>query len=250
MYAPNPNRPLSALASGLLIAGGVLALLYGLAGGKQGSPARSVLTSMTASAPTPTPTPPPPEPDARDAAKGAPAPAGLRGKAAQVIAPKPPLVILPPPPMPAATVIGTGSGASEGASDRPGPGSGAGGSGNGSGGGEDGGEDGGCGTGRVNEGVAVPPRQVAGRLRFSDLPRDLREVRQGSDIALRYRIGTDGRVSGCAILVSSGRPDFDRATCDTLTRRFRFRPARDGNGNPVTFTMTEIHGWDDAAEGM
>lgn len=249
MYVPAPNRSLSALASGVLIAGGLLALLHGLADVTAAPAPRPVLTTVEppASSPSPTPTPTPPlEPDTREATKGAPAPAGLRGKASQVVAPKPPLVLLPPPPMPAATVSGSGSGAAEGAADRSGPGSGAGGEGRGAGGGGNGGN----GAGRVNAGVALLPRQIAGRLRFSDLPEDLREVRQGSDITLRYRIGTDGRVSGCTILVSSGRPDFDRATCDTLTRRFRFRPARDGDGNAVAFIMTEIHGWDDAAEGM
>lgn len=52
---------------------------------------------------------------------------------------------------------------------------------------------------------------------------------------VRYRleIGPDGRVSTCAITASSGSTALDSATCRILRARARFRPARDGAGNPV-----------------
>jgi protein TonB len=77
----------------------------------------------------------------------------------------------------------------------------------------------------------------------------LRKSRSGAQITVRYRIGADGRVSGCTVIASSGRPDVDSETCRAITERFRFRPARDARGNPVPFVMTETQGWDDVEEG-
>lgn len=85
-------------------------------------------------------------------------------------------------------------------------------------------------------------------MHYSDLPEDLRKTRIGAEITVRYRIGVDGRVSGCTVVASSGRPDLDARTCALITARFRFRPARDAAGQPVPFVMTETQGWDNSAE--
>jgi protein TonB len=60
-------------------------------------------------------------------------------------------------------------------------------------------------------------------------------LRAGDEGKVRYRleIGTNGRVSACAVTDSSGSAPLDQATCRIVTRRARFAPARDGDGNAV-----------------
>ena len=51
-------------------------------------------------------------------------------------------------------------------------------------------------------------------------------------------IGTDGRVTGCNLIRSTGNSALDSATCNILRRRAKFVPARDSNGNPTSDTVT------------
>jgi protein TonB len=51
-------------------------------------------------------------------------------------------------------------------------------------------------------------------------------------------ISPDGRVSGCSLIRRTGNSALDAATCSILTRRAKFTPARDSNGNPTTDTVT------------
>lgn len=237
-----PERTLCALAALLIVAGGLLALVFGLAftPGPLSRPPLLEAILPTRDAPRPpdeVPSPPPQHDAANAAAPRRPAPAGRKADAAQVALPAPRLPpLVTPPRVPIAPIAGTGS------ADR----SSAGGSGNGSGGGGSG--TGGGGTGGNGAGdnrdAAVYPRQIAGKLHYAEIPKDLRKARAGGVIRLRYRIGTDGRTSDCTVIVSSGMPDFDRDTCTRITQRFRFRPARDAAGDPVPFVMTETHGWD------
>lgn len=49
----------------------------------------------------------------------------------------------------------------------------------------------------------------------------------------RVTVGPDGRVTSCDITGSSGSGELDSTTCSLVTRRGRFNPATDGEGNPV-----------------
>lgn len=239
MYTSARTRVISALAALLIVAAGIAALVAGLAARMTAQERRQALAAIL-------PLRDPPEkPRTREvpakaestAAKGRPSPPNLRNKATQIVAPPPrlpPLIV--PPPVVTAPYAGTGAATQSGASDRAGPGRGAGGIGDGDGGGGHGDGDG------YGEGV-TRPRQIRGRLRFSDLPPDLREQKAGGELKLQYRIGIDGRVSDCRILVSSGRPSLDATTCRLITERFRFRPSKDERGNPVPSIMVETHGW-------
>ncbi|HEY4070498.1 MAG TPA: energy transducer TonB [Sphingomicrobium sp.] len=51
-------------------------------------------------------------------------------------------------------------------------------------------------------------------------------------------IGSDGRVTGCSLIRSTGNTALDGATCNILRRRAKFTPARDSNGQPTTDTIT------------
>ena len=70
----------------------------------------------------------------------------------------------------------------------------------------------------------------------------LRNEEQGSATA-RMTIGTDGRVSDCQIVASSGFPALDAATCNILRRRAKFTPAKDNAGNPITDTFSQRIKW-------
>ncbi|KMS54918.1 energy transducer TonB [Novosphingobium barchaimii LL02] len=239
MYTSARQRILSALASLLIVAGGLAALVAGLAARMTAQERREALAAILPLRDPPK-EPRRPETPAKahsTAAKGRPSPANLRNKATQIVAPParlPPLIV--PPPVVTAPRAGIGAAAQSGASDRPGPGQGAGGIGDGDGGG-------GNGDGDGDDDTLTRPIQIRGRLHFSDLPKDLRETKAGGELKLRYRIGVDGRVSDCRILVSSGRTQLDATTCALITERFRFRPSRNSRGDPVPAIMVETHGW-------
>lgn len=185
--------------------------------------------------------PPPPAERSRTEARqhrrsGASAPPNLKNVPTQVVAPPP---VLPPIPVPviAAPVAGPGAAANAGAALVAGPGSGAGGqgTGRGSGGAGDGdgdGDDGG-----------LAPEHIRGRLNNSDYPKGLGEEGIQGLVAVRYRVGEDGRVTDCEVTRSSGSKILDDTTCRLIKDRFRFRPSRDSRGRPVAAYVVENHEW-------
>jgi len=81
---------------------------------------------------------------------------------------------------------------------------------------------------------ATPKGNPANWATTNDYPtRALREEREGTT-SFRVTVGPDGRVTSCSVTGSSGSPDLDEATCSNVTRRARFNPATDGEGNPTT----------------
>ena len=87
---------------------------------------------------------------------------------------------------------------------------------------------------RVQPKQATPKGNPANWATTNDYPtRALREEREGTT-GFRVTVGADGRVTICSITSSSGSPDLDEATCSNVTRRARFNPATDGEGNPTT----------------
>ncbi|WP_375381281.1 energy transducer TonB [uncultured Sphingomonas sp.] len=65
----------------------------------------------------------------------------------------------------------------------------------------------------------------------------IRRSAQGRTVA-RLAIGTDGRVTGCTILTSSGDADLDAATCAVSLRAGHFAPARGADGAAITSSYT------------
>lgn len=248
MYAvSHRQRTVSALASVGIVGLGGVALILGLAG-KAPLPTtvHETLVALTPTTPMARPLPtskPSPTPVLAARAetsrqREAASPENLRNRAAAVFAPVlPPL--RPPPPVLAAPRVADGSASNTGASDRTGPGQGAGGLGDGTGGGGNG-----DGNGNGESNAVTRPIQIRGKLRWSDLPVELRERRQGGELELTYRVNIDGRVSDCRITQSSGSPLLDARTCRLITERFRFRPSRDASGRPVPSHIIESHGWE------
>lgn len=189
----------------------------------------------------PAPPPPPaekprPRPVTSARAEGAASPPNLRAKATEVVAPPSIVPPMAPSPVIAAPIAGIGNAASAGAADIRGPGTGSGGQGNGTGSGGAGDGDG--------DGGETPPRWVKGRIKDSDYPRGAGEAGVSGTVAVRYIVGIDGRVSGCAVTKSSGHPELDDTTCRLIEQRFRFKPSRDADGTPVPSVIVEDHTWE------
>lgn len=72
--------------------------------------------------------------------------------------------------------------------------------------------------------------------------RAIREQRQGVT-AFRVTVGTDGRVTDCMIIRSSGSQDLDEATCAKVSKRARFEPATDDAGNKVIGSYANSIRW-------
>lgn len=221
--SPRSRMGAAVLAGGVqaLVLMALLALGDGVDGLQKG--AASVLESVDFTLPSPEPKPEPkplPQPQAA-APKGA---AGEKAVPRPVIAPKPVII---PHPVVAPPVASTGAALSSGAS--VGSGTGAGDLG-------DGGGAGGSGQGQGGGGPAV---KIAGTITARDYPREGREARIGDYVIVAITVGADGRPTACRIHRSSRDPAADALTCRMVMERFRFNPARDGNGRAVE----SIFGW-------
>jgi protein TonB len=169
--------------------------------------------------------------------EGAASPANLRNTPTQIVAPPPEIRIPVPPPIPSAPAAGQGSAMAAGATNIPGVGTGAGGIGDGLGSGRFGNGSGGGGGGG---GLASRVRQISGSIRDSDFPN---EVRRGGTVHLRFTVAPSGRVSDCAVTGSSGSRVLDNLTCRLIVARFRYRPARNAEGQAIAATIVGAHEW-------
>lgn len=183
------------------------------------------------------PPPPSPEPSPEHEKAGAAAEAGRKAVPKEVAAPKPKIVIIEKAAPPVAS---TGDAVTSGARDT-GQGTGAGGQGSGTGS-----SAGGQGQGG---GAAAKAVKIAGDINSArDYPAETRGLRIGSEVIVVLTVGTDGRVKGCRIHRPSRDPEADRITCRLATERFRFRPATDAAGNPVTSNYGWRQWWFDPRE--
>ena len=216
----NPHAPtdgsritavlLVAVLHGLLLAG----LVAGLAPGRLPVAHPSAMLAITAPPPLPPPPPPPPKPHQQPPQSPPKPPAGAAATPNPIPAPAPQItasrIALSPSPA-GRSAQGNGTGTAAGA-------------------------DTGAGTG---EGATTRPEKLAGDIRVSDYPAASRAQRIGHAVLITFTVGTDGRVHDCQIREPSPDPEADVITCRLAEQRFRFRPAMDATGNPVT----SIYGW-------
>jgi TonB family protein len=67
----------------------------------------------------------------------------------------------------------------------------------------------------------------------ADYPAEaLRKGEQGL-VRVSYDIAADGMAESCRVIQSSGSASLDEATCEMVTHRARYRPARDADGKPI-----------------
>lgn len=76
-----------------------------------------------------------------------------------------------------------------------------------------------------------------------DYPQDALRNEETGRTTVRLSIGTDGRVTGCDVVSSSGSRSLDSTTCRVLRSRARFNPAKLSNGQPTTDTFTQTIVW-------
>lgn len=100
------------------------------------------------------------------------------------------------------------------------------------------------GAGAGQDAVAASPRNDPARwitqadYRSSWINRELTGVAR-----FRLQVGADGRVRSCTITGSSGHAELDRATCDLVTRRARFDPARNPRGDRAPGSYSSAVAW-------
>ncbi|HEV8406750.1 MAG TPA: TonB family protein [Sphingomicrobium sp.] len=85
--------------------------------------------------------------------------------------------------------------------------------------------------------------QIAGEIKPSDYPRDLRERGIGGRVGIVFTVGTSGRVTSCTVTRSSGVPELDALTCRLIQQRFRYRPSTDRYGRPIPDEVEGEHDW-------
>lgn len=73
-------------------------------------------------------------------------------------------------------------------------------------------------------------------------PSDIRSERQGT-ARFTLGIGTDGKVTSCTIIQSTGFDSLDAATCKFVSRRARFDAALDDSGAPIAGSYTGSIRW-------
>jgi protein TonB len=66
-----------------------------------------------------------------------------------------------------------------------------------------------------------------------DYPKQARQAGAEGTSSVRVRIGQNGRVTGCTVTASSGVEILDASTCQIISGRARFDPARDTMGNKI-----------------
>jgi len=96
---------------------------------------------------------------------------------------------------------------------------------------------------------ATAPPAVRARLKqtnlFADLDYPPAAIRAGEEGAVEFelRIGPNGRVERCDILVSSGSAILDSATCAMIRTRARFVPALDSKGKTTWDSLRAKTDW-------
>lgn len=77
----------------------------------------------------------------------------------------------------------------------------------------------------------------------NDYPGEARVANRDGVVAFRLDIDTSGRVSNCTVTQSSGTDILDATTCDVISRRAVFSPARDASGAAVAGIYTNQVRW-------
>ncbi|MDF0542033.1 energy transducer TonB [Sphingobium sp. H39-3-25] len=73
-------------------------------------------------------------------------------------------------------------------------------------------------------------------------PSAIRAEAQGTS-AITWEINEQGRVENCRVTASSGNADLDETACRLISRRGRYSPALDQNGNAMRSTQSRRVVW-------
>ena len=73
-------------------------------------------------------------------------------------------------------------------------------------------------------------------------PSAQRDGREGVSV-IAWEVNTAGKVENCHVTQSSGSSDLDETACRVLTRRGKYTPAKDQDGNPIRQNQSRRVRW-------
>lgn len=73
-------------------------------------------------------------------------------------------------------------------------------------------------------------------------PGAMREGKEGVS-RISWTVNTQGKVENCQVTQSSGTPELDETACRLITRRGKYSPAKDQNGQPMSTTQSRAVRW-------
>ena len=91
--------------------------------------------------------------------------------------------------------------------------------------------------------MARGARHIRGSIYVSDWPLRKDGIPPSGIVHLRFIVASNGRVSRCDVTRTSGYAVLDETTCRLIKRRFRYRPARDGDGRAIAQVIPGTHDW-------
>jgi protein TonB len=89
----------------------------------------------------------------------------------------------------------------------------------------------------------VPANAPSGWATNDDYPAAALRLDEHGTTQFRVSVGSDGLVKACDIVKSSGSRRLDDATCKLVTKRARFEPAKDKNGETTVGTYSNSVRW-------
>lgn len=78
---------------------------------------------------------------------------------------------------------------------------------------------------------------------YNDYPPDAIRAEQQGTVLIAWTINDSGRVADCKVLASSGSPLLDAAACSAITKRARYKPARDADGKLIASVQSRRVMW-------
>ena len=76
-----------------------------------------------------------------------------------------------------------------------------------------------------------------------DFPTEALQEERGGSVVTALSLNSQGRIERCRVVVASGFAPLDRRTCEILTQRARYSPARDSAGVAVASSTVERIIW-------
>jgi TonB family protein len=81
--------------------------------------------------------------------------------------------------------------------------------------------------------VTEPKAELAAIFSTEDYPYEAYSRGKGGTVGVLFWIEATGRVSNCEVIESSAAPVLEKTTCDVLTKRAKYNPAKDATGRAV-----------------
>ena len=92
-------------------------------------------------------------------------------------------------------------------------------------------------------GPATRSRRTKGFISTEDYPKGPLRAKVEGTTGVELTISAAGRVTGCAVVKSSGNGELDSTVCRLAQQRFQFQPAKDRAGSPVADRKKEYFTW-------